>query len=479
MAEAPAQTWRDKMQPASFRGVSFSVVSTEGQVGRRNALHEYPQRDLPYAEDLGRKAREFTIEGFVIGENYMAGRDKLIDALEAFGSGELVHPYRGRMQVVLSSPARISESTADGGMARFSMTFSESGEPVNPAPHTDTGAAVNAAADEAQAATEAGFFDNFSISGLQDFLPTEALATITDALDSIQSAANNLLSGGLLPEFTRQLFGFAGSVTGLMSLPGNLASGLFGQVSALAGIADNPMGGLSSLLSSFGFSSSQDDAVTPDALSALIASSSSASDQAISSTAAASLPTLNARQAAAVSSYSASVAVSALRPLFDFGSAAKPVPNSIPPTLATPNAIATPSRIQQAVNQAAVITLIRQAAVIEAAKLSTKIIPPNHADAIALRDELADKLEALAETAPDKIYMALSKLRIAVIKDITVRAADLSRTVIYMVPATLPALVVAHHLYGDVEQADAIVARNKIRHPGFVPGGRTIEVPTL
>lgn len=454
MAEAPAQTWRDKMQPASFRGVPFKVVSSDRQIGRRAVVHEYPQRDLPYTEDMGRKAREFTIEAIIIGPDYMAGRDKLEEALEAPGSGELVHPYRGRIQVVVSSPARISESTAEGGMARFSINFTESGEPVNPAPRADTGAAVVAAADEAQAEAESSFADFFNVEGLQDFVPTEALTTINDSLDSIKRSANGLMSGGLLPEFTQQLFSISGTASSLMRFPANLAGGLFGQISALSAIASNPLGALSSLSSIFG-SGSQ---------------TSSASQS--------SLVTGSTTQTNAVS-VGALTAVSVLRPLFSFGSTAKPVPNSIPPTAAMPTLIATPSRIQQAANQAAVISLTRQAAVIEAARVSTKITPASFGEAVALRDEIAGQLETLAETAPDNVYAALSKLRIAVIKDITTRAADLSSTVQYPVPVTQSALVIAHYLYGDVEQADSIVSRNKIRHPGFVPGGRSIEVLSL
>lgn len=450
MAEAPAQTWRDKLLPASFRGVPFRVVSAEGQVGRRNALHEYPQRDLPYAEDLGRKAREFTIEGFVIGENYMDGRDQLIKALEAFGSGELVHPYRGRMQVVLSSPARVTESTAEGGMARFSMTFTESGEPVNPAPRTDTGAAVETASDEAQAEAESSFADFFNVEGLQDFVPTEALTQINEALTEVQRSANGLMGGSLLPEFTQQLFGIANTASSLMRFPANLASGLFGQIASLSAIASSPLGALSSLASILGAGGSRAYGV-----SSVTASS-------------------NSKASAA-----GMAAVTALRPMFSYGSNAKPVPNSVSPTASTPAAMSTPSRIQQAANQSAVINLVRQAAVIEAARATTKITPASYGEAITLREEIAGQLETLAETAPDPVYMALTKLRIAVIKDMTARAADLSRMVQYPVPATLPALVIAHQLYGDVDQADSIVARNKIRHPGFVPGGRTIEVPTL
>lgn len=400
-------SWRDQLQKASFRGVPFHVLSTDGEIGRRNAIHEYPLRDLPYAEDLGRKARGFSIEAFVLGEDYMSARDKLIDALEAFGAGELVHPYRGRSQVVVTS-ARISESTADGGVAQFSITFTESGEAVNPSPKMDTGTVVTGAADAAQAASESSFADLFSAAGLQDFVGAEALTSVNTALTSIRTAAGGMLGNALLPDFMLELDGISGNASSLINIPGNLAGGLFGLVRGLSGMASGPTSALSGLQS-----------------------------------------------------------------LFSFGQDLKPVPNS---TLG--GTYYTPSRAQQATNQAAVVNLTRQAAVIEAARVSTQIQPASYNEAIALRDDIAGQLETHAETAPDPVYRALTDLRIAVIQDINTRAADLSRTVQYPVPRTLPALVVAHRLYGNVSQADSIVARNRIRHPGFVPGGRAIEVLT-
>jgi prophage DNA circulation protein len=45
---------------------------------------------------------------------------------------------------------------------------------------------------------------------------------------------------------------------------------------------------------------------------------------------------------------------------------------------------------------------------------------------------------------------------------------------------TQPALVLAQRLYGDPASVEAraaeIVARNKVRHPGFVPGGVALQV---
>lgn len=41
---------------------------------------------------------------------------------------------------------------------------------------------------------------------------------------------------------------------------------------------------------------------------------------------------------------------------------------------------------------------------------------------------------------------------------------------------TMPALLIAHRVYGDARRADDIVSRNRIAHPGFVSGGQVLEV---
>lgn len=75
-------SWRDQLRDGSFRGVPFKIQASRALVGRRGQVHEYPLRDKPYAEDLGRRARAFNVECFVLGADYMAQRDALIAALE-------------------------------------------------------------------------------------------------------------------------------------------------------------------------------------------------------------------------------------------------------------------------------------------------------------------------------------------------------------------------------------------------------------
>ncbi|QEL49867.1 DNA circularization N-terminal domain-containing protein [Enterobacter sp. LU1] len=88
-------SWLFKLQPASFRGVPFKVSGDEGTFGRRATTHEYPLRDVPFTQDMGRKARRYSVSAYLVGNDYMSQRDRLLTALEQGGSATLIHPYYG------------------------------------------------------------------------------------------------------------------------------------------------------------------------------------------------------------------------------------------------------------------------------------------------------------------------------------------------------------------------------------------------
>src|SRR6185436_12502029 len=99
--------WRDRLVPASYRGVSFLVDSYEWSGSRRALVAEFPQREEIYVEDLGRKVPVHRIEAIVLGDDYAERRDQLYRVLSRKGDGfpgrqgsVLRHQYLGDVEVL-------------------------------------------------------------------------------------------------------------------------------------------------------------------------------------------------------------------------------------------------------------------------------------------------------------------------------------------------------------------------------------------
>ncbi len=183
-------TWKDQLRRASFRGVEFYVEGSEMEFGRRNVLHEYPNRNTPYSEDLGRKARKYTIRAYVIGDDYITKRDALLKAIEAKSEpGTLVHPDLGTIQVI-PGPCRNGFSNKEGGISYFDLEFSESGENRYPSQLTDTKYSVNQAGQKATSAIKSVFSNTFNVSGLPAFVSDDASGISSLIASAITTAAS-------------------------------------------------------------------------------------------------------------------------------------------------------------------------------------------------------------------------------------------------------------------------------------------------
>lgn len=126
-------------------------------------------------------------------------------------------------------------------------------------------------------------------------------------------------------------------------------------------------------------------------------------------------------------------------------------------------------------------TLAQQTVAIAIAQQTSAADYPSYDQATAALAVATETLDAVSYTADDDSYGALQDLRTAVATDIGTRAADLARITSFTPRQTLPALVVAHRLYGPIDvEANAadVIARNRIVHPGFVRGGAPLEVLT-
>lgn len=184
--------WKDGLRAASFRGVEFFFDDAGlDNACRRVETHQFPFRDTPYSEDLGRQAESFPIEAYVVGDDYMEKRDALREACEAEGPGELIHPYYGSVQVLCTS-CSIRESSQEGRVARFSLTFVEAGEKNYPGETKDRRAAIKESADTLKSVSAAEFSSSFSIDGFPEFIGFEAVEDINKFLDTIDSTISDI-----------------------------------------------------------------------------------------------------------------------------------------------------------------------------------------------------------------------------------------------------------------------------------------------
>ncbi|WP_086733829.1 DNA circularization protein [Erythrobacter colymbi] len=410
--------WRDQYQQGSFRGAPFRTESEERTGGRRVVSHEFPGRDDPVTEDLGARAKTFSIDCHVIGAEFMAARDALVTALEAAGPGLLVHPQYGRMMVVVFDYA-CSTTTDEGGIARFRITFGEAGQAV-------AAPVASAAGDDSQAAADAvisqapeAFAASFSIDAAASFVEDSATSVVRGMGEVSQLAAG--LRGGVGPAlraFEAGLSFLPANVTSLLRAPLSLAQSITGLVLAVSALSG---GGRRTRLQS-------------------------------------------------------------LEMLVDWEPAEMEAP------------VRTPQRALEMANRTALTQLFRVVSAAELVRTAGALDYPSYDEAVAVRDSVAERLDRLALAAADRgddaAADAFDRLRRALARDIAVRGASLARLYQLRLSASEPALVLAHRLYGGETdrrarepvtleaRAAAIVARNGIAHPGFVPAGIDIELLT-
>ena len=405
--------WRKQLKPASFRGVPFSVKTAQTLVGRRVVVHEYPQRDDPWPEDMGLKANAFTIEAFVVGPDYFKARDALIDVLCQAGAGTLIHPYYGQRTVTLVNPARITESPEEGGLARFSLDFIEAGENTEPSARQDTQDAVDTAADDANAMVGKDFADTYSIEKSPDFVGKAALDLANDTMRRIDGLRRALVPDlAMFSPYMGAATALMGSVTALIRAPAAFAQGILGMIGALKSLALSPKYALNSYKALFDYGNTYPKVRV----------------------------TTPARQQQA-NNQQAIAALTRRGALVEAGRVASRVP------------FATAAEALIVRDDLAARLDDEAAGVVPAPGGGTVIIPVS-----------------------EPLYQALSALRVAVVRDLTARAINAPRVASVTLPATLPALVVAYRIHGDARRADEIIERNAVRHPGFVPGGVALEV---
>lgn len=407
--------WRDRKQGASFRGVPFWLDNDSVNVGRRTQVHEYPQRDQPFVEDLGRRTREYKFTGFVVGDDCLTQRDNLLTALDTPGPGELVHPWFGRLTVT-AGDCEVSHARNEQGIVRFSMVFID-GMLAFP---TQTANTRRLLAEQSPTLLE-------SIKGRFD----DAMGKVDLArqrVNAVRSAVSSAYAFGIgfLKPFSSVAADLDAFVYSILNAPGALSSSLLGGIAG---------GGRT--FSGYGADGSfSGSSAKADVVSSLQASAPVTDNEDVATIQAAVIGLV---QDAAL-----------LDLLLDMA--------QVP--IAVSEGVSDPADLD--------VQLAQQGATVEAGSSVVTTVPVVD-DVLAVRDAISDALWSVAGDSPPEHFGVLSGARLALDQHLS----DVARSGVglrtYAPIETVSSLVLAHALYGDALRSGEIVTRNRVRHPGFVP----------
>ena len=227
--------WPSQLRAASFRGVPFYVADHSYESGRRLAVTEFPFRDDTDVEDLGRARRIFTVNAYLVDDDYFPSARFLQSACEDNAvTGLLIHPWMGDHHVRCQRMRRL-ESQKEGRFVRFEITFISIGAVARPSPLAllDTVSAVIARAGDVLGALQNAFALIHSVSSLPSFVAACSLGMV-------QELGADLLGFVGLPGLAPgSVLGFADGLINagaeLIAAPLDLAGAIAG---AFAGIAD-------------------------------------------------------------------------------------------------------------------------------------------------------------------------------------------------------------------------------------------------
>lgn len=414
-------SWIDRLQPASFRGVGFFVKTDEAEFGRRQVTHVAALVDVPSLEDLGRSADVFQVEGYLVGDDYDLQLAELIKAIrDTPGEGRLVHPRYGDRSVGASG-FRVRHDTAEGRMCRFTVTFGEAGELGQPTIGIDSPNVLAARSQSIQEEARESFAERFGVDGFPQFVRETAIGQLNQLTDFLES-------------------------------PGSFGGSLFSNATSVFGTVTDTVGSATELASEF----QQSVTRFSRTLSSVI---SSPGDLALSITG----------------------LVSGIRRSFGGGASSilGALYNLFPSSAPRSTVGLTPSRAQVIRNTEALQQLVNQTVVGEMAVVVVGKEYETFDEAVESRDAIAELIDDQATITPsDEMYDRLTQARAEVIQGLPAEGQDASRLVPFTPQATLPALVIAQSLYDDAKRDNDIVLRNSIRHPGFVPGAKPLQVVT-
>lgn len=409
-------SWADRLLPAKLGGVEFLAQNARVQVGRRARSISIPLRDQPEHEDMGRRARQYSLTAIILGEDYDRARQRLVEVLEKKGPHVFSHPWWEERPVIVEDAGEFEESVERGGMVSISLVLTEAGEASKLKSKLAPVALLANALDVAEAAATADFESGYLVGIADSF--SAAQVAIGEVVVKIDSVNNKIAAAlGIADGALAALDELKDAVATAIATPAALAAALAGLVAAVCDLL-GVTGGIEE-----DYPGQSTKIATETALAV-------------------------AGELGAVDT-----------------TAQPPYPGG-PVHPATKAATAA---IGKAVRTMSLVGITRQFLTLtpESAEAAAEVL----ATLGSLTAQLLDD-----PVTSDDLSAALTDQRAALQQHIDEETGDLPTTTTYTPDGTMPAILIAWLVHRDPTRDREIVARNGLADPNFVTGGEPLEV---
>lgn len=459
------------LAPAAFRGAKFAVVENQSAGGRRVALHQYPGKEVPWAEDMGRDARRFRLRGFVLDGSVKLGglsvsmqRAALMAACDKPGAGTLDHPTLGMITVALLRWT-IGEGLDATNYSEVEIEAVETGQQEFPA--VTATATTNlqkqvGAVQFTRPLTPAG---NRLRKALVSFAKSTVLALISGkplTLSGLLASATGLLSvAGVRADLVGRVAGWVSRVLWYA----NDATALFRIATSLTASTGYTYGRYARGANS-GLNATNQSAYADDQTIAALASDASVLHQEVKD------------RASAVSDLAGSVDLADITPL---ANAISDLIDALLDCCADPadairillSLLSTTLAGSSASVTKLVDLMVCQAAAAALTDAVSRYQPSSTDDAAARIAQIGPVLDGLAVAAADAgaddVHAALRDCRAAIVTMLRGAAATVAELQNFAFGEPLPALLLAQQIYGDATRAGQLVGQVNPVHPLFFP----------
>ena len=180
----------NQLQQASFKGFTFLVPRESLSSRKKIAVHNYPNSDERYIEELGSTPEDFSITAIIHGVDAIQQRINFARVLNEAGAGLLIHPSLGQIEVI-ATDFNSSSSDTEIGKFQFDISFKRSSGVISLNPELANAQAVSAIAQESARSLDESFIDQYINSSFIEVIRVVATQS-GDLADNVQVLVQNI-----------------------------------------------------------------------------------------------------------------------------------------------------------------------------------------------------------------------------------------------------------------------------------------------